>query len=133
MITAVADTQAIIWYINADQRLSTAARQTIDDTAASGKQVGFSTITLIEMIYLGEKQRIAPTTFQSFATRVITGKTVFLEIPLDYHVAKIMQQIDRNQIPDMPDRIIAATALALEVPLITSDGTIRKSSVATIW
>jgi predicted nucleic acid-binding protein len=63
----------------------------------------------------------------------MTGKTVFLEVPLDYDVAEAMQRVDRAQVPDMPDRIIAATALALGVPLITSDGKIRQSTVPTIW
>ena len=33
----------------------------------------------------------------------------------------------------MPDRIIAATALHLGVPVISRDGKIRASTVATIW
>lgn len=133
MIAAIADTHTIIWHINADVRLSPQAKQTIEHAGLAGNTIGFSVITLIEMIYLGEKQRIAPTTFQAFSSRVMTGKTVFLEIPLDYRIAGTMQQIDRNQISDMPDRIIAATALTLEVPLITCDGKIRQSHVPTIW
>lgn len=133
MITAIADTQAIIWYINADGRLSVPAKQTIDSAAAARNIIGFSAISLIEMVCLGEKQRIAPTTFQSFTSRVLMGGTVFLEVPLDYSVAEAMQQVDRANLPDMPDRIIAATALAPGVPLITCDGKIRQSAVPTIW
>jgi predicted nucleic acid-binding protein len=33
----------------------------------------------------------------------------------------------------MPDRIIAATALSLGLPLVTRDGKIRASNVITIW
>ncbi len=33
----------------------------------------------------------------------------------------------------MPDRIIAATALHLGLPLVTRDHRIRASSVTTIW
>jgi PIN domain nuclease of toxin-antitoxin system len=33
----------------------------------------------------------------------------------------------------MPDRIIAATALSLGVPVISRDGKIRTSAVETIW
>ncbi len=35
--------------------------------------------------------------------------------------------------PDMPDRIIGATALHLGLPLITRDGKIRASDLRTIW
>ncbi len=44
-----------------------------------------------------------------------------------------MMAIPRDQVPDMPDRIIAATAAHLGVPLISRDGKIRASSVTTIW
>jgi predicted nucleic acid-binding protein len=39
----------------------------------------------------------------------------------------------RSEIPDMPDRIIAATAIHLGVPVLSRDGRIRASSVRTIW
>ncbi|NJN67358.1 MAG: type II toxin-antitoxin system VapC family toxin [Chloroflexaceae bacterium] len=133
MIIALTDTQSLIWYINADGRLSSQAKQAIDTATSAGNNIGFSAITLIEIIYLEEKQRLAPRTFQQLTDKVRTNRTTFLEIPVDYHVAKAMQQIDRAQVPDMPDRIIAATALSLKVPLITSDGKIRQSNVPTIW
>ena len=40
---------------------------------------------------------------------------------------------NRAQVPDMPDRIIAATALSLGLPLVTRDGRIRDSGIRTIW
>ncbi len=59
--------------------------------------------------------------------------TVFELIPVDFKVALALQEISRASIPDMPDRIIAATAMALDVPLITRDHKIRVSTVQTIW
>jgi hypothetical protein len=35
--------------------------------------------------------------------------------------------------PDMPDRLIAATAASLAVLVISRDGSIRSSAVETIW
>jgi len=43
-----------------------------------------------------------------------------------------MKQIPREIVPDMPDRIIAATALQLQLPLISCDSKIRKV-LNTIW
>ena len=43
------------------------------------------------------------------------------------------QALRRQDVPDMPDRIIAATALHLGVPLISRDGKIKASAVPTIW
>jgi len=36
-------------------------------------------------------------------------------------------------VPDMPDRIVAATGIHLGVPFISRDGRIRASSINTIW
>jgi len=52
---------------------------------------------------------------------------------LDLRVTQALQEIARNDVPDMPDRIIAATALCLGLPLISCDGKIRASIGETIW
>ena len=44
-----------------------------------------------------------------------------------------MKAIVRQEVPDLPDRVIAATALQLSVPVVSRDGRIRASSVQTIW
>jgi hypothetical protein len=40
---------------------------------------------------------------------------------------------DQAEVPDMPDRIAAATALHFGVPVISRDGRIRASSLQTVW
>ena len=64
MLRAVADTDAAIWYIFADSRLSVTARTTIEDIAALGNQVAFSSITLAEIVYLSERGRINSATLE---------------------------------------------------------------------
>ena len=54
-------------------------------------------------------------------------------VPFDETVAGYLHQVGRDQVPDMPDRIIAATALTLGAPLISRDRKIQVSSVTTIW
>jgi PIN domain nuclease of toxin-antitoxin system len=54
-------------------------------------------------------------------------------IPLTQAIAWAVQQIPREQVPDLPDRVIAATALHLGVPLISRDRQICLSNVKTIW
>ena len=45
----------------------------------------------------------------------------------------VVARIPRSQVPELPDRIIAATALHLDVPLVTRDHTIQGAPVQTIW
>jgi PIN domain nuclease of toxin-antitoxin system len=49
-------------------------------------------------------------------------------------VADAFTSIDRAAIADPWDRLIVATALALEIPLVTRDQAIQRSGVVeTIW
>jgi PIN domain nuclease of toxin-antitoxin system len=52
---------------------------------------------------------------------------------IDREVADAVALIPRSVVPDMPDRIIAATALHLNLPLVTADHKIQASQVQTIW
>jgi hypothetical protein len=48
-------------------------------------------------------------------------------------VADAVELIDRDAVPDVPDRVIAATALSAGVALVSRDGKIRASQVQTVW
>jgi PIN domain nuclease of toxin-antitoxin system len=52
---------------------------------------------------------------------------------IDRGVVDAVARVDRDSVPDMPDRIIAATALHLGLPLVTRDRKIRGADLETIW
>ena len=133
MIRAVADSHAMLWYIFTDPRLSHTARRTIENAMASGDQIAISSITLAEIIYLSEKGRVHSDTFTRLLLALENPDPLFVEVPFDRHIAEAMRKVERNEIPDLPDRIIAATGLHLGVPVITADRKIRLSGVSTIW
>ena len=55
-------------------------------------------------------------------------------VPLDEPVVQALRRIPRDQVPDMPDRIIGATALSLGLPLITRDSNLTSSQLLTcVW
>ena len=133
MIHAVADTHALIWYAYADARLSPSALAAFEGAAAEGEQIGFSTISLVEMVYLVEKGRVQVEALDQLLAAIDNPDSVLVELPVDHEVAIAMQQISRDTVPDMPDRIIAATALQHKIPVISRDSQIRLSEVRTIW
>lgn len=133
MLRAVADTHVVIWYIFADPRLSATARTTIEQIAADGNQVAFSSITLAEIVYLIERGRIDVTTLDRLLEALEGDNALLVEIPFDRNIAQALRQVDRVQIPDLPDRIIAATAMYLNVPIISRDRSIQLSDIETIW
>ncbi|WP_242722388.1 hypothetical protein [Microcoleus vaginatus] len=53
---------------------------------------------------------------------VESDDALLVEIPFDRNIALTLRQVDRSQIPDLPDRIIAATALYLNVAVISRAG-----------
>ena len=115
------------------KRLSVTARTPIEQIAAEGSQVAFSSITLAEIVYLSERGRINSTTLDLLLREVERDDALLVEIPFDRNIALTLRQVDRSQIPDLPDRIIAATALYLNVPVISRDRRIQLSSIDTIW
>lgn len=133
MLHAVADTHAVIWYLYDDPRLSESARMVIEKAAMAGDQIGFSTMTLAEIVYLVEKGRIQSEALGRVLAMLDEPRAVLRDLPLDRAVVSAMRSVDRNEVPDLPDRIIAATAQLYEVPVISRDRQIRLSSVETIW
>jgi PIN domain nuclease of toxin-antitoxin system len=133
VLQAVADTHAVIWYIFADSQLSTTARNFIEQVAANGDQIAVASITLAEIIYLIERARIPINTFERLLEAMDQDDALLVEIPFNRSIAEALRQVDRNQVPDLPDRMIAATGLYLGVPVISRDHRIQLSSVNTIW
>ncbi|WP_333250371.1 MULTISPECIES: PIN domain-containing protein [unclassified Microcoleus] len=95
--------------------------------------MAFSSITLAEIVYLSERGRINSTTLDLLLREVESDDALLVEIPFDRNIALSLRQVDRSQIPDLLDRIIAATALYLNVPVISRDRRIQLSSIDTIW
>lgn len=48
-------------------------------------------------------------------------------------IVEAMRQVPRVDVPDMPDRIVAATGVYFGVPVISRDGRIRASNIHTVW
>lgn len=133
MIRGVADTHALIWYLYDDKRLSAKARRFFDEIAERGEQIGFSAISLIEIVYLIERERINSETLDRLIKATESDESVLVELPVDHNVANALKDVLRESVPDMPDRIIAATALGYGVPVISRDRKIQLSKLKTIW
>ena len=82
------------------------------------------------MLYLYEKPRITVSP-NDIATYLATYPN-YKEAPLDFAIIQAAAKI--NDIRELHDRLIAATAKALTFDLITNDPVIQASSfVNTIW
>lgn len=130
----VVDTHTIIWYLTDSSQLSNTASTALDKADSANCLIFLSIISLVEICYLVEKGKVSSKVFDVIKSTLDDSASSLVIAPLSRHTVDVLPQIPRTMVPDMPDRIIAATALALELPLITQDNLIRKlSNVITIW
>lgn len=130
---AAFDTHALIWYLLSDSRLSIVALSLLDEIFQGGDSVGIPSICLVEIVYLVEKRRVPDLTLDLIQRELRERDRFFVVVPLDEQIALHVADIDRLTVPELPDRVIAATALHLGVPLITRDHKIHASGIKTIW
>jgi PIN domain nuclease of toxin-antitoxin system len=116
-----------------DPRLGPNATQVFDECDQGTVIVYIPTICLVEIIYLQEKGRIPANLRTLLSSRLQAGTTGLALAPLTADVANAVARIPRSDVPDMPNRIIAATALHMALPLISRDHKIQLSAVPTIW
>ena len=134
MSSVVADTHTIIWYLRSPEKLSTDAVTSLDSALTNGESIFISAISLVEMNYLVEKNRIPTSSLEQLLQLIDDPLVNLFVVPLDTPVAKSLTQIPRDIVPEMGDRIIAATSLYLGLPLVTKDHKIRNlSNIQTIW
>ncbi len=133
MSDVVTDTHALIWYLEDSLRLSTAANEVFNKCDKGELLIHVPTICLVEIIYLQEKGRISADMKAQLDTALTTENSGLVLASLTAGVADALATIPRNIVPDMPDRIIVATAKHLGLPLISKDNKITSSGISIIW
>lgn len=133
MSRVVVDTHVAVWALTNRRLLSAAATAALTAADTNGEII-ISAITLIELTYLTEKGRLAPTVLTTVQSAIDDPTTAFRFVSIDRAITDALSQIPRAVVPDMPDRIIAATALSLGLPLVTRDTEISKlTNVTLVW
>jgi PIN domain nuclease of toxin-antitoxin system len=133
MIAAVADTHTALWHLFNDARLSAAAGAFISEAATARRKIVISTISLAEVVYLIEKNRLPPSAYEELTQALADPEHVFTEAVFGAAIVQTMRRVSRAEVPDMPDRIVVATAVYFDVPVISRDRRIRAANLQTIW
>ncbi|MDZ4875308.1 MAG: hypothetical protein CLLPBCKN_004704 [Chroococcidiopsis cubana SAG 39.79] len=116
------------------ERLSSNALLALDRATNTEQSICISAISIVEICYLVERDRLPKLVLQRLLNVCDARDAVVVSIPLSRAIAETIHQIPRDSVPDMPDRIIAATALHLNLPLVTRDRKIQSlEEVQIIW
>ena len=98
-----------------------------------GVVLAFPRSALQKSSILWKKGRLDASVYRGLKQALPDPPYVIEEAPLTAEVVEALRRVSRPEVPDMPDRIIAATAVYFGVPVISRDGRILASSVKTIW
>ena len=134
MSAIVSDTHALVWYLNNSPGLSLSAVSHSNKPKPLASLSRVPSIVIVELRYLVEKRTFSEADYQTILAAITSPATALAIAPLDLTVANALAQIPRNVVSEMPDRIIAATAQALGLPLVTRDTELRKlTNITTVW
>jgi PIN domain nuclease of toxin-antitoxin system len=130
----LADTHILLWSLFEPEKLSANARQAIEAAEEIGDPIWVSVISLIELRYLVEKGKFTESDFEQCLAAFDEPDAILRWVAINDSIARRLHEIERDIVPDMPDRIIAATAAELSVPCLTKDGRIQQlKAIRTIW
>jgi PIN domain nuclease of toxin-antitoxin system len=79
------------------------------------------------------KSRQTVTVYDDLKPALADSNYVIEEAPFTVEIVDAMRQIPRADVPDLPDRIVAATGLYFRVSIISRDRRIRAANLQTVW
>ena len=129
----VSDTQCIIWYFTEDERrMPKAARAAFKAVGDGTAQILVPSIVLVEALFLAERQRVPRAILAELMALSDAPTSSICVVPLDLAVARAVSDFGPAAVPELADRIIAATARALNLPLLTTDPAIIASGLVKV-
>lgn len=126
------DTNALIWWSTAPEKLSRKARQIIDGTIKK-EEILVSSISVWEVYLLMKKNRVGFSIDVDSWLEKLESLEFVKFVPIDNKIAAQSVKLDFDN-SDPADRIIIATALNTGAKLVTSDRKILNyHHVQSIW
>jgi PIN domain nuclease of toxin-antitoxin system len=127
------DTHILVWFVSNPEKLSQAAIELVHEHSESGV-VNVSAISVWELAMLEKKQRLKLSMPVETWLNKIESLPFISFIPVDNAIAIRSVQLPEPLHKDPADRIIAATAIGMDLTLVTKDERLlRYAPVHTVW
>ena len=132
MVTSyITDTHSLVWFMTNDANLSNKEKNIFLKADNAQVYIIIPCIVLFELLYLTEKKKVI-VNFGNFLTKLSLSKNYKIE-PMCLPVIEKSRLIPRKKVADPWDRLIAATSMYLNLPLITKDKKLQNIGLNTIW
>lgn len=128
----VTDTQCLIWHLNADRHLPKPMRSIFAAADSGQAQILVSSMVLVETIFLLQRQRVAQRVVDHLLQLSEDPGASFCVVSLDMAVVRTLSDFGPAVVPEPADRVIAATARALNLPLLTVDRAIAACGLVDV-
>jgi PIN domain nuclease of toxin-antitoxin system len=126
------DTHVAIWLSYDYGRISPKAQAAIKEVRKKERGLGISAMTLIEIAMLSSYGRVRLTPdLETFLSEI---EQRLIVLPITASIARQAFELPSGYPKDPMDRVIGATALIEDLPLVTADNEIRRTrAIPTIW
>ncbi len=128
----VTDTQCLLWYLADDRRLPRGPNRAFKAADEGNAQVLVPSITLVEAIFLSQRKRVSEALLACVLELQEDPDASIAVVPLDMAVVRALSDFGPAAVPELADRVIAATARALGLPLLTVDPVIIASGLVDV-
>lgn len=123
------DTVALIRHFTGKGKIGKDASRILDAIANSDDSLFVSAVSLMEVMYLAEKNRIEISLAETLDMIESSSKYTILDLSPD-----ILRVAETVEFSELHDRLILATAKWLGIKVISSDGEFRKvQGVQVVW
>ncbi len=130
MKTYMTDTHSLLWAFRYPRKLGENARQAFEEIANGESKLLIPVIVLAELIFTIENKPIQADFDEILKAIKASPNIEFLDLDL----LSTLKLRELTQIKEMHDRMIVASAIKYQVPLITRDENITSSGlVKVIW
>jgi len=132
MIAGLTYTHADLRCLLKNPGLSATAQQFMDDEAARGHDFVVSSISLAEIVYLVEKNRLPVSAYYSLKTALVDPDYVITEAPFHIQIVEAMRPVPRFEVSGHARPHRCGSGCPFRRPMISRDGRIRASNLKTV-